>query len=251
MSNALLAGAPRYVARGTWSPTLAIVAAIVIQAGLQLAAGIGGTLASAHFAGVAPERLSEQQALVGLLAFLLLSQMFIAGLAWWIAGLFGGNRREVLQLDRGGPSLAEVITAVAGLVLVLGIFNAIVYLLRPDLFLADMRQFLPMIREPVWPLTALAVGIGAPLSEELLFRGFLLSALATRRYGFWAAALLVNIVWVAFHFGYSAVGMLEVFVGGMYLSWLLWRSGSIWLPIICHAATNCTFLAILALYTAA
>jgi membrane protease YdiL (CAAX protease family) len=40
-----------------------------------------------------------------------------------------------------------------------------------------------------------------------------------------------------------------VFIGGAYMSWLLWRSGSIWLPIICHAATNCFFLVILALYS--
>ena len=109
-----------------------------------------------------------------------------------------------------------------------------------------MQQFLPMIQGSLWPLTALGVGLGAPLSEELLFRGFVLSALAKWRYGFWPAALLVNTAWTAFHFGYSAVGMLEVFVGGIYLSWLLWRSGSIWLPIICHAATNSVFLVILA-----
>jgi uncharacterized protein len=250
LSNALLAGEPRYIARSPWSPTLAIIAAVTIQAGLQLAAGVIGTLASARLSGVAPEGLSEQQMLTGLLAFLLLSQVAVASLTWAAAGFFGGSRREVLGLAGRAPSIAEIATALVGLVLVLGTFNMLVYLLRPDLFLSDMRQFLPMIREPVWPLTALAVGIGAPVSEELLFRGFLLSALATRSYGFWPAALLVNVVWVAFHFGYSAVGMLEVFVGGIYLSWLLWRSGTIWLPIICHAVTNCTFLVILALYAA-
>ena len=249
MSNSLLTGPPRYIARGAWSPLWAVVVAIVIQAGLQLAGGVVGTLASAAFAGVSPGRLSEQQMLSGLLAFLLISQVCIVALTWWAAGRFGGRPREVLQADRGAPGVGEVVAAVAGLTLVLGIFNALVYLLRPDLFFADMQQFLPMIRGPSWPLTALSVGIGAPVSEELLFRGFVLSALAQWRYGFWPAALLVNTVWTIFHLGYSVVGLLEVFLGGVYMSWLLWRSGSIWLPMICHAATNCTFLAILAVYS--
>jgi uncharacterized protein len=248
LPNSLLTGPPRYRARGPWSPLWAVVAAIAIQVGLQLAAGVAGTLASAAFVGVSPDRLSAQQLAVGLLVFLGLSQVVIIGLTWLAAGLFGGNRREVLQVDRGAPGIGELVTGVAGLALVLGIFNALVYLLRPDLFLADMRQFLPMIQGTFWPLTALSVGIGAPISEELLFRGFVLSALAQWRYGFWPAAVLLNVIWTAFHFGYSIVGLLEVFVGGIYLSWLLWRSGSIWLPIICHAATNIVFLLIIGVY---
>jgi uncharacterized protein len=249
LSNTLLTGPPRYLARGPWSPLWALVVAIVILAGLQLGSGVLGTIASAAFADVAPERLSGPQILIGLLVFLLLSQVATVGLTWLVASRFGGDPREVLQADRGAPGVGEVVTAVAGLVLVLGIFNALVYLLRPDLMFADMQQFVPMIRGSHWPLTAIGVGVGAPLSEELLFRGFVLSAVAQWRYGFWPAALLVNTVWTAFHFGYSVVGMLEVFVGGVYLSWLLWRSGSIWLPIIGHAVTNCAFLVILAVYS--
>ena len=249
MSNTLLTGPPRYLARGPWLPLWAVVVAILILAGLQLASGVLGTLASATFAGVAPERLSGPQILMGLLVFLLLSQVATMGLTWLAASRFGGNAREVLQVGGGAPSIGEVVTAVFGLVLILGVFNGLVYLLRPDLLFADMQQFVPMIQGSFWPLTALAVGVGAPLSEELLFRGFALSAVAKWRYGFWPAALLVNTVWTAFHVGYSAVGVLEVFVGGLYLTWLLWRSGSIWLPIICHAVTNTVFLAILAVYS--
>jgi uncharacterized protein len=249
LSNTLLTGPPRYLARGPWSPLWAIVVAIVILAGLQLASGVLGLLASGAFAGVAPERLSGSQMLMGLLVFLLLSQVATVGLTWLAASRFGGNAREVLQADRGAPNVGEIVAAVAGLVLLLGVFNALVYLLRPDLLFADMQQFVPMIQGSLWPLTALGVGVGAPISEELLFRGFALSAVAQWRFGFWPAALLVNTVWTAFHFGYSVVGMLEVFVGGLYLTWLLWRSGSIWLPIICHAVTNCVFLVILAVYS--
>ena len=49
---------------------------------------------------------------------------------------------------------------------------------------ADLRPFVRLFGEH-WLLALLVVGVGAPLSEELLFRGFLLSALARSRLGFW------------------------------------------------------------------
>jgi membrane protease YdiL (CAAX protease family) len=162
--------------------------------------------------------------------------------------MFGAGRRAVLQLDGPRPSVQDVIVALAGLVLVLGSYNLVIYLAWPDRFMADAAQFLPMIENPYWPVTVLAIGIGAPLSEELLFRGFLISALAKWRGGFWPAALITNAVWTTFHLGYSLAGMIEVFLGGLYISWLLWRTGGIWLPIIAHGATNIGFLVFLAIY---
>ena len=53
---------------------------------------------------------------------------------------------------------------------------------------ADLRPFVQLVRRAGLALALLVVGIGAPLSEELLFRGFLLSALARTRLGFWGAA---------------------------------------------------------------
>ena len=56
---------------------------------------------------------------------------------------------------------------------------------------ADLRPFVQLFGER-WVLALLVVGIGAPLSEELLFRGFLLSALAGSRVGFWGGALITT-----------------------------------------------------------
>jgi hypothetical protein len=95
-----------------------------------------------------------------------------------------------------------------------------------------------LVRGPNWGLAAAVIGIGAPLSEELLFRGFLLSALAQSRTGFWWAAIVSSALWTALHVGYSAVGILEVFVIGLFFSWLLWRTGSLRVAIFCHAVYN-------------
>jgi len=248
LANLLLTGAPRFAAHSAWPPLAALVAAIIAQAGLQLLGGVLGALVGSSDTGLASGVPADKRLLLFILIFLALSQVGVIAFAWWAAGLFGAERRAVLSLDRGGPAIGDVLVALAGLVLVLGTYNAIVYFLRPDLFMADVAPFRPMLEAPHWPVTVLAVGIGAPVSEELLFRGFLLSALARWRGGFWPAALVANVVWTSFHLGYSVAGLLEVFLGGLFLSWLLWRSGNLWLPIIAHAATNLSFLALLAVY---
>ena len=245
MANFSLTGPPRYAAVSPWPPLVALVAAVVAQAGLQLLGGVLGVLVGTW---VLPEAFGEQRLLIGILFGLALSQVAVIALTWWAAGMFGGERRAVLQLDGPRPGVRDVIVALAGLVVLLGSYNLLIYFVWPNQFMADAAQFLPMIENPHWPVTALAIGIGAPISEELLFRGFLISALMKWGGGFWTAALVANVVWTTFHLGYSIAGLIEVFIGGLYMSWLLWRSGSIWLPIIAHAATNIGFLVFLAIY---
>ena len=78
--------------------------------------------------------------------------------------------------------------------------------------------------------------------EELLFRGFLLTALSATALGYWRAAVIATLAWTALHFSYSWVGLTEVFVIGLYLSWLLWRTGSLLPPLFCHALYNSCLL---------
>jgi membrane protease YdiL (CAAX protease family) len=83
-----------------------------------------------------------------------------------------------------------------------------------------------------------AIAIGAPLIEELIFRGYLFSALATSRAGLSGATLITTSLWSLLHITepWFAIGM--IFVMGLVLSALLIRFGSIWLTMACHAAWN-------------
>jgi membrane protease YdiL (CAAX protease family) len=72
----------------------------------------------------------------------------------------------------------------------------------------------------------------------LTFRGFLLSALAKTRLGFWPAATISAALWTALHAGYSYAGLASVFAGGMALSWLMWRTGSLRAVVVAHAVAN-------------
>jgi membrane protease YdiL (CAAX protease family) len=94
-------------------------------------------------------------------------------------------------------------------------------------------------------LVGLAVIVGAPLAEELLFRGFLLPALTKTRRGFWGAAVVTTIGWTALHF-YSIAGLIEVFMIGVYFAWLVRRYGTLWLPMALHALYNGLQFAVLA-----
>jgi membrane protease YdiL (CAAX protease family) len=114
----------------------------------------------------------------------------------------------------------------------------VVFTFFPDVVERDLAPIRQMVRDgPLW-LAFAALAIGAPLSEELLFRGYLLQRLKHTPLGFWGGALIANIAWTALHFGYSWLSLADVFIAGLLFTWALWRTGSIWVPITFHAIYN-------------
>ena len=188
-------------------------------------------------------------------------QAVAVALTLLVSWLHAGRLRDVLALGEAPTGWR----AYAGAILAMAVFQAVLaavqhFLLRHDL-LTDLRPFVGLVTGAHWPLAAAVMAVGAPLSEELLFRGFLLGALAKslekglsvptalllrsfpgalarRRLGFWPAAFISTAAWSALHYGYSLLGLAEVFAIGLLLSWLLWRTGSLWVTIFCHAAYN-------------
>jgi uncharacterized protein len=97
-----------------------------------------------------------------------------------------------------------------------------------------------LVHEPLLFLIALpGAFIAAPITEELIFRGFLFSAIATSRLGRGAAVVISSAVWAMVHVGgapWLFVGV--IFIMGLILGILLLRFGSLWLTIVCHAVWN-------------
>lgn len=222
----LLLGPSRYVAATPWPAAWAVAAAVLIFVAGQLVAlaVVGMTGGSGDVPGT-------------LMAWLLISQATMVALVLAAAGLFGGRWREVLQLRPVEHGLWTLGAAVLAMAALLGGLNVLLYWLLGTDMMEDLRPYLSLIRSDVWLLAALAIGAGAPLMEELTFRGFLQSALA-QRLGFWPAALVTTTAWTGLHWGYSLAGLAEVFLIGLYFSWLLWRTGSLWPALICHALYN-------------
>jgi membrane protease YdiL (CAAX protease family) len=231
----LLSGPPAYRPATPWRPGLAVLATAGIVAAALAAATVIAVLLGGAPPGPARPTAGDMANRLWALAAL---QAVAVALTLLAGTLFGGRVRDVMAL-RAAPAGWR---ANAGAILAMVAFQVVLaavqhFLLRHDL-LTDLRPFVGLITGPQWPLAAAVLAIGAPLSEELLFRGFLLSALARSRLGFAGAALIASAAWTTLHAGYSLVGLAEVFAIGLLLSWVLWRTGSLWVTIFCHAAYN-------------
>jgi membrane protease YdiL (CAAX protease family) len=83
------------------------------------------------------------------------------------------------------------------------------------------------------------VALGAPVAEELLFRGYLFAALAPTRIGRVGAVLVTSALWSVAHAGpapWAIVG--GIFIMGLVLGVVLLRFGSLWVTIAMHATWN-------------
>jgi membrane protease YdiL (CAAX protease family) len=85
---------------------------------------------------------------------------------------------------------------------------------------------------------AAAAIVLAPAGEEVLFRGFLFRGWARSPRSIWPAIVVISIAWAALHIQYDWVGILQIFIVGLFLGWIRWRSGSTLLTFLLHALFN-------------
>jgi uncharacterized protein len=244
--RALLKGPPAYRATSPWPPLLAAAAAVCIV----LAAVLVARLAIEALAlAISPFETSGGQGVprrpatdaLAVVVWLLSLQATIIGLVLLLAGWFDGRRWIVLGLAQL-PSIGTLCASFALMLLVLVPYNAAVLALARDAVEHDLKPFASLLRSDIGWLFAFVIGVGAPFSEELLFRGFLLSALSRTYLGFFGAAFVTTLAWTALHAGYSGFGLVEVFIAGLFFCWILWRTGSLWVPIACHTLYNSSIL---------
>jgi hypothetical protein len=82
---------------------------------------------------------------------------------------------------------------------------------------------------------ALVASLLAPLCEEAAFRGYVQSALFTRRRP-GAAIVLSALLFALMHL--DPVRFPAVLALGAFFGWLAWRAGSLWPAVAAHAANN-------------
>jgi membrane protease YdiL (CAAX protease family) len=87
-------------------------------------------------------------------------------------------------------------------------------------------------------LLVLALCVAAPVSEELLARGFLYRGWSESFLGVPGAILLSSLVWTALHLQYDWFFFGEVFSIGLLLGYLRYRYRSTWLTIFVHGLNN-------------
>lgn len=232
---------PAYVVRTGWPALAAIGAGFLVFIGATAASALGLSvmlrLLDLRLTNLDPADADPAQIRVLVLG-LLIQQAAMILLVLSFADRFGSRAAEMLALDRYPKRRSIYIGAFLMMAAVLVSLDGVSYAIGPSNVVNDLKPFAKMITSDSWWLTLLAVGVGAPLSEELLFRGFLFAALARSRLGAVGAAIVTTAAWASLHGNYSPFGVFEVAVIGLFLCWLLWRTGSLWVPIFCHALYN-------------
>ncbi len=76
----------------------------------------------------------------------------------------------------------------------------------------------------------------APLGEELLFRGFLQKFLEEHWQDVTRAVLVTSLFFAIIHL--NPFWLIQIYLLGVMLGFLAWRTGSIWAGFILHAANN-------------
>ncbi len=96
------------------------------------------------------------------------------------------------------------------------------------------------------PLFWCAIGIAAPLAEEVFCRGFLYKGLAASRIGPPGAILVTSLLFMILHAGqYDWVDLVQVGLAGLLFGVARARTGSILPPVAMHMGLNFTSLVLL------
>lgn len=201
---------------------------VVVQQGVPDAAGLMAMLESGTGALLVGNTVGQ---FVG---------MAIPVLLWTM--LHTKQSRAFLRI--GKPDLALLglsVFALAGLFPVvqwLGEVNASLPI--PD-FLAQLEEAqLALIERilsgDIWiGYTVFALAITPALCEELLFRGYLQRQFE-RSFGIVGGIITTGILFGLYHFRLSQAIPLAAL--GIFLGWLAWRTGSLWVPVVIHFLNN-------------
>jgi uncharacterized protein len=155
-----------------------------------------------------------------------------------IAGVIKLKRRSALRAYLGFNPVS-IVTLRNWCSLLVG-FLAILEVLGLALGRPGMPEFIATAyatARPVW-LLWVAVVVAAPLSEELLFRGFLLKGFAASFMGPTAAVLTTSAAWTALHTQYDAYDLTTIFILGLLFGAARLITGSLLVPLTLHAVAN-------------
>lgn len=84
----------------------------------------------------------------------------------------------------------------------------------------------------------LAVVIIGPVTEEIVFRGFLFRGLNASFLGLAGTLIVTSVAWALMHVQYDWLIIVQIFLIGLLLGWLRWASGSTLLTITLHVLAN-------------
>jgi membrane protease YdiL (CAAX protease family) len=98
---------------------------------------------------------------------------------------------------------------------------------------------LTLYQSTVWPaLMWIAFVVFGPVFEETLFRGFVFEGFRHSGMGVVGAVLVTALLWSLSHIQYNFYGMGQIFIFGIVLGFVRYKTGSLWSVISMHALFN-------------
>jgi hypothetical protein len=148
-----------------------------------------------------------------------------------------GNFAEYLALS--WPQKSRAVRAIVWLVVLIAVCDALLYVSGHPLVTPFQLESYSTAAAEGW-LTALWIGavLVAPAGEEIMFRGFMFRGWARSERQAWPAIVAISLVWAVLHIQYDWTGITQIFVVGLFLGWMRWRSGSTLLTLALHALFN-------------
>lgn len=228
--------------------------AILAVIGIVGAATVAGTLATSLFdtwTGLGSPRAfmpGEYDRLVTtrLAVFLFVFQVVATGLGVIVARVLAaanahqppirGNSFVSLAPPLGGSR--TIVTSATVLMVMAAAYAVVIFTYDPLAIVHDVAPFANLMKTESWWLVALAAVIGAPIAEEIVFRGVLFGVLASSPLGPIVAAIVSSAMWASLHMNYSIYGLLAIFLIGLFLARLRVSSGSLLAPMVCHGVYN-------------
>jgi membrane protease YdiL (CAAX protease family) len=137
------------------------------------------------------------------------------------------------------PRTSDVIVGIACLIGLIAVCDALLYLSGAALVTSFQLQSYSTAAAAGWlPAMVAAAILVAPAGEEIMFRGFLFRGWARSERSVWPAIVVISVLWAVLHIQYDWTGVLQIFVIGLFLGWMRWRSGSTLLTFFLHALFN-------------
>ncbi len=235
---------------GLWYALAVAVALIVLHQVLQLVFALIVLLLGQASMGNTREMVKAS------LVAIFPAALVVTALAYWLAGRRGGDAARVLSLRWPQLTALGWAAVIAGFMLVMYASILIVVLSLG----IDMSQYTPgpdgqspksgsagLVKEAMFdianePLLFLfvfpSIAIGAPLVEEVIFRGQLFSALSQTRLGAAGTTVVTAALWSLLHVTEPWLSITLIFIMGLVFGWMMYRFGSLWVTIICHGVWN-------------
>ncbi|TGN82085.1 CPBP family intramembrane metalloprotease [Bradyrhizobium yuanmingense] len=139
------------------------------------------------------------------------------------------------------PSWKQLLFGAVGLILIVLLWETMSRALGREATPGFMTDLLKTGRDKGAALLLLAAfAVAAPMSEEVLARGFLYRGWSASFLRAPGAILLSSLVWTIVHLQYDMYFLAEVFAIGLWFGYMRYRSGSLWLTIVLHALNNLT-----------